>query len=169
MYNDQPDVVFALLGTSIINESIHSAYLKEANKKFDFSASYTATLDCSVMQYEQGTENLYQSCCEQFDIPISAASLAALANIHAQAAAQSTKRKSAAYKEYKVRKKKQKTEPLARKFMRAGDYTYTSIDIYESDDDGFDENIDRDDEWDLATVPCYLTEPCRESWWWSKP
>ena len=45
-----------------------------------------------------------------------------------------------------MRNKKQKTELLARKFMRAGDYTYTSIDIYESDDDGLDENIDRDDE-----------------------
>lgn len=98
------------------------------------------------MEYEIGAANLYRLCCTHFELPTSATSLAALEKIDSQAAEQSAKRKTDAYKGYKVQLKRRKAEQLARKFMRAADYTYTSIDAYESDDDGLEDQRDSDSE-----------------------
>lgn len=119
-----------------MNESIHNVYTTKASKRIDFATSYTARIDVALLEYARGALPLYKACCEQFEIRQSSSATTMLERLDEATKKVAEKRKTPAYKAYKVQSKKRKTDRLTRSFMRNEEYTYVSIDQYEDDDDG---------------------------------
>ena len=142
-------------GSSNINESIHNVYARKADKRYDFRfvklrifsqfffifsnclltilclyrASYAARVDVAVVQHALGSKTaLYQKICEEFVmLPADDKTKQILERWDSNRSKAAAQAATAEGKAKRAAKKARKSQLLQRKALRAGAYTYITV------------------------------------------